>query len=216
MKGVWNVHALTRLNRHVGSSAPLLAIFAGAILSFGLAASDADAQAGGFRKGGVKGEAGAAARSRGFVTNGGEWGAARRGAVASDGQGSGFARRGGCVDGAAGAGCRGGAVTRGADGSVSARSGAEFNGDHGSLSRRRAFERDADGALAGQRSTDASGARGSYNGEASLESGVYHRDGVYTGSDGRSAAVEGGYERGVGGARSVTCTNASGAVVACP
>lgn len=206
----------TQTQSVVRSSVSLLTIMASAIVAISLSAGEADAQGGAFRKGAVKTENGAAARSRGFVSNGEGSGGVRRGGFASDGQGNGAAGRGGCANGASGSGCRGRAAAWNDDGSFSGRSGAEYSGDNGSFSSRRAFDRDADGDWTGSASTDASGASGSYSGGASVDGGVYSRDGVYTGDEGQTASVQSSYERGVGGSRSVTCTDASGAAVTCP
>ena len=210
------MHLSSRIGRFAGSSLSMLALIAGAIVFVGLSVSDADAQGGVFRKGVAKGENGAVSRSRGFVGNGEGSGAIRRGGFASDGHGNAIARRGGCASGSNGAGCRGGGATWGSDGSVSVRRGAEYSGDNGSFSSRRAFDRDAEGAVSASRSTNATGSSGSYAGASSLNDGVYSRDGVYTGSGGQSVIVDGTYERGAGGSRSVTCMDASGAVVTCP
>lgn len=197
------------------SSRSILTLVAGATLAAGLAIGPVEAQGFGFGRGAAVGENGAAARSRGVVSNGDGF-AARRGGFAADGEGNGLARRGGCAQGQTGSGCRGGAVTWRDDGSLSGQSASEFSGDNGAFSGRRSLTRDADGNLTVDRSADASGTNGAYTGSSSRDNDVYQRSGTYTGTDGQNATVEGNYTRGSGGSRSVTCIDASGATVDCP
>lgn len=196
-------------------TASALAIVAGTVLALGVSAIPAEAQMLEIRRGVAVGENGVAGRTRGFVSNGEGAGAVRRGGFAADGQGNGVAGRGGCVAGQTGSGCRGGSASWNSDGSFSGQSGAEFSGDNGFFSGRRTLERDADGNVTGTRSADASGERGAYSGASSLDNGTYSRDGTYSGTEGQSATVEGDWTRGAGGSRAVTCTDATGATVAC-
>lgn len=188
-----------RRNRAFGPVVLLAA--AGALLAVNIIPTDASAQRAGVRAGAVSGPNGSAARGGRFV---------------NDGAGNAAARRGGCASGAGGAGCRGSATAVGSDGSVSRRSGVEVQGsDGGFFSSRGQFDRAADGATTGSRTTSASGSQGAYEGSSSLSGGVFGRSGVYSNDNG-SRAVDSTYERGVGGSRTVTCTDASGVVVSCP
>ncbi len=196
-------------------TASVLAIVAGTVLTLGVSAIPAEAQMLDIRRGVAVSESGVAGRTRGFVSNGEGAGAFRRGGLTIDDQGNGGAGRGGCVAGQTGNGCRGGSASWSSDGSFLGQSGAEFSGDNGFFSSRRTLELDADGNVTGTRSTDASGDRGAYSGASSLENGTYNRDGTYSGTEGQSATVEGGWTRGAGGSRAVTCTDSTGATVAC-
>lgn len=168
------------------------------------------------RKGVAVGENGVAARSRGGVFNGEGQGAFRRGGLASDGNGNGMAGFGKCANSTAGAACRSGAATWQDDGSLSRTLRSEGSGQHGSFGSERLLERSADGAWTGSRTTEAAGTSGSYSGSSTLNDGTYNRDGTYTGDEGQSASVDSMYERGSGGSRTVTCIDATGAIVDCP
>ncbi|MEL7104287.1 MAG: hypothetical protein AAGM21_00075 [Pseudomonadota bacterium] len=168
------------------------------------------------RKGIAAGENGVAARSRGGVSNGEGQGAFRRGGFASDGSGNGAAGFGRCANGVDGSACRGGSATWQDDGTLSRTMRSGASGENGSFASQRRLERSADGAWTGNRSTEASGNSGSYSGASTLDNGIYNRDGTYTGDEGQSANVAGTYERGSGGSRTVTCIDATGAVVDCP
>jgi hypothetical protein len=113
--------------------------------------------------------------------------------VWTDGQGSGAAGSGRCAAGAQGRGCRTGATTWSADGSVQHRSGAAVEGAQGGhASTSGGFTRSADGAVTGGRTTQATGSQGaSYNAQTT-------------------------YDSATGVSRTVTCTDASGAAIACP
>ncbi|MEL6569414.1 MAG: hypothetical protein AAFQ22_13435 [Pseudomonadota bacterium] len=168
------------------------------------------------RKGLAVGENGVAARSRGGVFNGEGQGAVRRGGIASDDNGNGLAGFGRCANGTTASACRGGTATWQDDGSLSRTLKSGGSGENGSFTSQRFLERSADGVWGGSRSTEASGTSGSYSGAATLDDGTYNRDGTYTGNEGQAASVDSTYERGSGGSRTVTCIDASGAVVNCP
>jgi hypothetical protein len=160
------------------------------MLAMGAFAIDAaDAQV---RRGGVRGDNGAAA---GQVhdregPNGGRVVGGR--GIVTDGQGNAAATSANCVSGQSVAGCRAGATTRSADGSMSHQSGLQASGANGgTLDSSGGFTRSADGTIDQGRTTTASG-----------QSGTVTVDGAYTSDAGRS--------------RTVTCTDASGAVIACP
>jgi hypothetical protein len=145
------------------------------MLAMGAFAIDAaDAQV---RRGGVRGDNGAAA---GQVhdregPNGGRVVGGR--GIVTDGQGNAAATS---------------ANTRSADGSMSHQSGLQASGANGgTLDSSGGFTRSADGTIDQGRTTTASG-----------QSGTVTVDGAYTSDAGRS--------------RTVTCTDASGAVIACP
>lgn len=195
---------------------PAFAAMVGVLAATLLVPVPADAQGFGFRAGGAAGENGAVAGSRGFVSNGNGGGAIGRNFAIGDGQGNRAARSGGCAANANAAGCRGRAATWAADGTFSGRASTEFTGENGSLSGNRNLDRDADGNWSGNRALDATGQNGSYSGSATLDDGTYAREGTYSGADGQSATVEGSYQAGSGGSRTVTCIDASGAVVTCP
>ena len=187
-----------------------------AALTIGLTTGAAQADGLVLRKGVAVGENGFAARSLGGVTNGEGQGAFRRGAIAADGQGNGVAGFGACANGHTGSACRGGSAGWNADGSFTRNLGTETSGENGFVSSRRSLSRDAEGNLTGARSLDAAGNERAYTGAASLADGTYNRDATYTGTEGQSATVDSTYTRGTGGTRSVTCIDASGAVVSCP
>ncbi len=201
---------------YAASSLSVTALILGVTLSAGLPATPAYSDGFLLRKGAAAGQNGVVARSRGVVSNGEGSGLFRRNGFAADGQGNGFAGFGNCANGQTGSGCRGGSVSWNSDGAFSRNLGAELSGENRAFSSRRSLDRDADGNLNGSRSTDASGTNGAYAGNSTLDRGTYNRDGTYTGSDGQTATVEGAYERGTGGSRSVTCIDATGAVVSCP
>ena len=195
------------------TSAALAALSA---LMLGIPATPASADGLFVRKGLAAGENGVAARSRGGVFNGEGQGAFRRGGFASDGNGNGFAGFGKCANGFDGSACRGGSATWQEDGSLSRTLKSGGSGENGAFGSERVLERSADGTWTGSRTTDASGTSRSYSGSASLDDGTYNRDGTYTGDEGQQASVEGTYDRGSGGSRSVTCIDATGAIVDCP
>jgi hypothetical protein len=113
--------------------------------------------------------------------------------IITDGQGNGAAGGVNCARGAAGQACRAGATTWNADGSVNHQSGATVQGANGgSATTQGGFTRNADGAVSGGRNTTATGAQGNtYSGET-----------TYNSADGVS--------------HTATCTDPSGAVIACP
>lgn len=186
------------------------------VLMLGISAMPASADGLFVRKGIAAGENGVAARSRGGVFNGEGQGAFRRGGFASDGNGNGLAGFGRCANGVNATACRGGAATWQDDGSYSRRLNSEISGQDRSFSGQGVLQRNADGAWTGNRTTDAAGTNGTYSGAASVDQGTYNRDGTYTGNEGQSASVDSTYERGSGGSRTVTCIDATGAIVACP
>ena len=122
--------------------------------------------------------------------NGGQSVGAR--GVVTDGEGNGAAASGRCARGVQGEACRAGNTTRTADGAVTHESGGAFQGANGaSGSTQGGFTRNADGTYSGGRTTSATGANGAYDAETTYDS-----------------------ENGVN--RTVTCTDPTGAVVACP
>jgi hypothetical protein len=220
-----------RTNRRSTASIPAIALMLGALAVSVLLPVPAEAQGFGFRAGAASGENGAIAGSRGVISNGQGGGAVGRNFAIGDGQGNGafggrFAVGDGQGNGAAGArgcaananaaGCSGRAATWASDGSFSGVAGTEITGENGFVSGRRNLERDADGNWSGASALDASGQNGSYSGNATLDDGTYSRGATYSGVEGQSATVEGEYQAGSGGSRSVTCIDASGTVVDCP
>ncbi|MEO1362209.1 MAG: hypothetical protein AAFU86_00355 [Pseudomonadota bacterium] len=201
-----------------GASRPLSSVALAALSALMLSVSAMPASADGLllRKGFAAGENGVAARSRGVVSNGEGQGAFRRGGFASNGSGNGVAGFGRCANGVNGSACRGGSATWQDDGALSRTTRSDASGENGSFASERRLDRSADGAWTGNRSTEASGISGSYSGAAALDDGTYNRDGTYTGDEGQSANVVGTYEHGSGGSRTVTCIDATGAVVDCP
>jgi len=114
-------------------------------------------------------------------------------AVKTDGQGNAVGGSGACISGAGGSGCRQGSFTKSADGNASRQGSASYQGtDGGSVSTQGSVSRSTDGAVSGARNTTASGPNG----------------GTYTG--------ETTYSSGQGFSHSATCTDGSGAAVACP
>lgn len=179
------------------SAVPLIS---GALIAISLSTNPASADGFVFKRGLAVGENAGMTRSKGFASTD-----------------NGFAARsGGCLNVQVMSGCRQNAATRHADGTVSARSASQFSGENRAFSGNRSLDRDADGNVSGNRAVDASGINSSYSGASSLDDGVYKRDGTYTGDEGQSATVNSVFERGSGGSRSVTCIDASGAVVDCP
>lgn len=149
----------------------------------------ADAQV---RRGAARGERGAIAGQVHDRTgpNGGKIVGGR--GVATDGQGNGIAGSANCARSANAAACRAGVTTRTADGTVNHRSGFASEGPNGGqVNSSGGFTKSADGAVDQSRSTTATGQNGSVT-----------VDGSYTSESGRS--------------RTITCTDTSGAVIACP
>ncbi len=139
----------------------------------------------------------------------------RRGA-ATDGQGNAAAGRSRCAGGANGAGCAGSKTTKDADGNVSRNAGRRVETQNGQSTTRGSFNRNADGSYSGERSTDASGQKGSVTGNTTVNSETgFTKDRTATGEDG-SVDVQSSGKRGEGGARKVTCSDASGNTVDCP
>lgn len=205
----------TRLRRAIPSvSALSLALACVATVAVPVAPAYAD---GGFiRRGAVVSDNGAATRSRvGFGNGEGSGFVGRRGAV-SDGSGNALAGFGRCATTPDHAACRGATATRSADGSASRTMGAAASGTAGSASTTSTATRDADGSRSGTRSTEAQGDDYAFSGQASVEDGSYASDRTYSSTEGQSATVENSYSSDQGGSRSVTCINASGAVVECP
>lgn len=158
-----------------------------AMSAFAIDAADAQV-----RRGDIRGSNGSAA---GQVhdregPNGGRIAGAR--GVVTDEQGNAAAGSVNCARGQNAAGCRAGATTRKADGSVSHQSGmmAESN-NGGMLNSTGGFTRAADGTIDQGRTTTASNPNG-------------------------TVTVDGAYSTEAGRTRTVTCTDASGAVIACP
>lgn len=194
----------------------LVAVAALSALILSIPATPASAEGLFVRKGLAAGENGAAARSRGVLSNGAGQGGFRRGGFASDGAGNGFAGFGKCANGVDGSACRGGSATWQDDGSLSRTLQSGGSSENAAFSSERRLDRSADGAWTGNRTTDASGTSGSYSGASTLDEGTYTRDGTYTGDEGQTANVDSTYERGSGGSRAVTCIDATGAIVDCP
>lgn len=192
------------------------ALMVGALAATLLLPVPAEAQGFGFRTGVASGQNGAVAGSRGIISNGQGGGAIGRNFAIGDGQGNGAAGSRGCAANANAAGCRGRVATWGSDGTFNGAAGTEITGANGFVSGNRSLERDAEGNWTGASALDAAGQNGSYSGTASLADGGYSRDATYSGTEGQSATVDGSYQAGSGGSRSVTCINASGAVVDCP
>lgn len=225
------MHTRFRTNRRSAAARPAIALMVGTLALTALLPVPAEAQGLILRGGAAAGENGAVAGSRGVISNGQGGGAIGRnfaigdgqgnGAVGrrfaiGDGQGNGAAGAGGCAANANAAGCRGRVATWGSDGTFSGAAGTEITGENGFVSGQRTLARDADGTWSGASALDAAGENGSYSGNASLDDGIYSRDATYSGVDGQSATVEGAYEVGSGGSRSVSCIDASGATVDCP
>lgn len=122
--------------------------------------------------------------------NGGRKAGAR--GVITDGEGNGAGASGSCAEGEKGRGCRGAVTTWSADGTIDRKSGFEAEGANGgTASSDGTFHRNADGTYAGDRTTTATGENGTYNANTT-------------------------YDSANGVARTVTCTDAAGAVIACP
>ncbi|MBV0913812.1 hypothetical protein [Anianabacter salinae] len=202
--------------RRASVAKPAFAVLVSALAATLLMPVSAEAQGFGFRAGAASGQNGAIAGSRGVISNGQGGGAIGRNFVIGDGQGNGAARSGGCAANVNAAGCSGRVATWGSDGTFSGAAATEITSENGFFSGNRSLDRDADGTWSGTSEVDASGLNGSYSGNASLDDGTYSRDATYSGTEGQSATVEGAYELGSGGSRSVTCIDASGAVVNCP
>lgn len=126
-----------------------------------------------------------------------------------------YTRSGACAAGPAGAACRRGSTEIGADGSVAHEGEAGFVTDTAEGYSSGSFYRDAEGGVRGGRTTSVEGEAGSYNAESAYGDGVYNRSSTAVTDEG-SREVETNYEAGVGGSRTVTCYDATGAVVACP
>jgi hypothetical protein len=113
-------------------------------------------------------------------------------AIATDGQGAGIAGSANCATGAAGRACRAGVTARNAEGEVAHKSGIKIDGANGrELESVGGFTKDADGNIDQGRTTAAAGEQG-------------------------SVVVDKSYTTETGRARTVTCANAAGEVVACP
>ena len=150
----------------------------------------ADAQV---RRGAVRGAEGGAAVGQAHDRVGPRGGevAGARGAVVSP-NGAAAAGSVNCARGQNAAGCRAGATTRTADGEINHQSGVHAEGVNGrELTSTGGLTKSADGTVDQGRTTTASGANG-------------------------SVTVDGAYTSGSGRSRTVTCSDASGAVVACP
>jgi hypothetical protein len=143
--------------------------------------------------------------------------AIRAHSIKTDGQGDRTVRSAACAEGAAGVACRAGKTTWQADGAVQHQSGAQWRGANGgSGSTAGSFTRNADGSYSGERNTAASGSRGTYKGTTTVNSASgYARSATAAGAN-SSRTVDSTYQKGVGGQRTVTCTDSSGAVVGCP
>lgn len=164
------------------------AIIAAALMTFSITLADqADAQ--GRARGARVNDAGGV--SAGQVHNNGRRAGAR--GVVTDGDGNAAAGGVSCARGEAGRACRAGATTVTGEGAVNHRSGAAVEGANGaSAVTQGGFTRTQDGVVTGQRDTTLTDAEG----------------------NARSATTT--YDSASGITRSVTCTNASGVVVACP
>lgn len=112
--------------------------------------------------------------------------------VVSDGQGNAIAGSANCANGEAGRACRAGVTTRTADGAVRRQSGIQAEGANGgTLDSTGGFTKDAEGNISQARTSNASGEQG-------------------------SVAVDKAYTTETGRARTVTCANTAGEIVACP
>lgn len=111
--------------------------------------------------------------------------------VVADGQGNAAAGSINCARTPRAQGCRAGATTRTADGTVNHRSGFAVEGETRSATSQGGFSKSADGSIDQGRSTTATGQNG-------------------------SVTVDSAYSTGNGHSRTVTCSDASGAIVACP
>lgn len=112
--------------------------------------------------------------------------------VATDGQGNAVVGSANCAKGASAAACRAGSTTRTADGTVNHNSGFTSNGPNGgAVTSSGGLTKSADGTIDQSRSTTATGQNG-------------------------TVAVDQSYNSSTGSSRTVTCSDASGAVVACP
>jgi hypothetical protein len=112
--------------------------------------------------------------------------------AAGDGQGNAIAGGANCAKGANAAGCRAGVTTRSADGAAAHKSSVHVEGVNGrELTSAGSAAKTADGVISQGRTTSASGQNG-------------------------SVTVDGAYSSETGRTRTVTCSDASGAVVACP
>lgn len=157
-----------------------------AIGSFTISAAEAQV-----RRGGVHGERGiAAGQVHDRQGPNGSRVVGGRGIVA-DGKGNAAAGSVNCARTPNAQGCRAGTTTRTSDGSVNHRSGFAVEGDTRSATSQGGFTKSADGTIDQARTTTASGQNG-------------------------SVTVDGAYSADTGRTRTVTCTNSSGAVVACP
>lgn len=111
--------------------------------------------------------------------------------VVADGNGNAAAGAVNCARTPNAQGCRAGATTRTADGAVNHRSGFAVEGDAGSATSQGGFTKSADGTIDQGRTTTATGQNG-------------------------SVTVDGAYNSDTGRTRTVTCSDSSGAIVACP
>ena len=195
----------------------LLSCFAASLLVMAALPAAADAQgrfgARGARANPEGGMTAGAVRGRG---NGEGQGVVRGRGVITDGQGNAAAGSRGCARGQAGAACRAGATTVTADGTVNHRSGAAWNTETSTGSTQGGFTRNADGSYSGGRDTAVSGARGDYAASTSVSSETGLNRSVNASNEDGSVAIDAQHQQGVGGSRTVTCFDPSGAVVACP
>lgn len=112
--------------------------------------------------------------------------------VVTDGNGNAAAGAVNCAKGDAGRACRAGVTTRTAEGELAHKSGIKVEGANGrELTSAGGFTKDAEGNIDQARTTEASGEKG-------------------------TVTVDKSYATGEGRSRTVTCADASGAVVACP
>ncbi|MBI1361221.1 MAG: hypothetical protein GC155_13170 [Alphaproteobacteria bacterium] len=111
--------------------------------------------------------------------------------IVTDGQGNAVAGSANCVSGSAGRACRAGKTTLSSDGAIARSGGVAVEGANGgTFATTGDFTHNADGTTAA-RNTTAQTANGTYTAQTT-------------------------YNPETGKTRTVTCTNASGAVVACP
>lgn len=159
-----------------------------AMAAFTLQAADAQV-----RRGSVRGQDGGAAVGQVHDRtgpNGREIAGARGAVVGSNGAAA--AGSVNCARGPNAAACRAGATTRTADGTVNHQSGLHAEGVNGrELTSTGGLTKSADGTVDQGRTTTASGANG-------------------------SVTVDGAYSTDTGRSRTVTCSDASGAVITCP
>lgn len=102
------------------------------------------------------------------------------------------------------------------DGTASRQASGAYQTETASGSIESSFVRNADGTISGARSTSSSGANGAYSSEIVVDPETGLARTLNAANENGSVAVEANRKRGEGGSRSITCMDASGAVIACP